>query len=38
MSDFMTKRNSKLVGIRDGAPPKPSVPRLARCKLVGTAE
>ena len=27
--DFMTKRNSELVGIRDGAPPTPSVPRLA---------
>jgi hypothetical protein len=27
--DFMTKRNSELVDIRDGAPTTPSVPRLA---------
>jgi hypothetical protein len=31
--EFMTKRNSKLVGIRDGGPTTPGVPRLAisRC-------
>jgi hypothetical protein len=28
--DFMTKRNSELVGVGDGTPTTPSVPRLAK--------
>ena len=34
--EFMTKRNSELVGIRDGAPPTPSVPRLADGRSAAT--
>ncbi len=34
--DFVTKRDSELVGIRDGAPPTPSVPRLANGRCAAT--
>jgi hypothetical protein len=30
--EFMAKRNSELIGIRDGGPATPSVSRLARCE------
>jgi hypothetical protein len=29
---FMAKRNAELVGIRDGGPTTPSVPKLAICR------
>lgn len=32
--DFMTKRNSALVDIRDGVPTTPSVPRLATSRSI----